>query len=297
MLGRGGFLSTPSESIIAQVIVDGILTGSLYALIAIGLAMIWGIVEVINFAHGEFLMISAFLAYFLYIYLGVDPLLSIPLAFATSFMLGYAVQKGIINRILEAPFLSQIFATFALVLIMRNGFFVALGPDIRSVHVWYSEAVLDLFGIRVSVVKLLAAFIFIAATVLLHVFLTRTYLGTAMRAISQDRVAAALMGVDVKKVYAIAFGIGAGLAGIGGALLVSFYYIFPEMGIPFTLIAFISVVLGGFGNILGPAIGAIIIGLTQSIGAIAIDPSMKDILVYLLFLAILLIKPTGIISR
>jgi len=290
-------LSTPSESIIAQVIVDGILTGSLYALIAIGLAMIWGIVEVINFAHGEFLMISAFLAYFLYIYLGVDPLLSIPLAFATSFMLGYAVQKGIINRILEAPFLSQIFATFALVLIMRNGFFVALGPDIRSVHVWYSEAVLDLFGIRVSVVKLLAAFIFIAATVLLHVFLTRTYLGTAMRAISQDRVAAALMGVDVKKVYAIAFGIGAGLAGIGGALLVSFYYIFPEMGIPFTLIAFISVVLGGFGNILGPAIGAIIIGLTQSIGAIAIDPSMKDILVYLLFLAILLIKPTGIISR
>lgn len=290
-------MSTPSESIIAQVIVDGILTGSLYALIAIGLAMIWGIVEVINFAHGEFLMISAFLAYFLYIYLGVDPLLSIPLAFATSFMLGYAVQKGIINRILEAPFLSQIFATFALVLIMRNGFFVALGPDIRSVHVWYSEAVLDLFGIRVSVVKLLAAFIFIAATVLLHVFLTRTYLGTAMRAISQDRVAAALMGVDVKKVYAIAFGIGAGLAGIGGALLVSFYYIFPEMGIPFTLIAFISVVLGGFGNILGPAIGAIIIGLTQSIGAIAIDPSMKDILVYLLFLAILLIKPTGIISR
>jgi len=290
-------LSTPSESIIAQVIVDGILTGSLYALIAIGLAMIWGIVEVINFAHGEFLMISAFLAYFLYIYLGVDPLLSIPLAFATSFMLGYAVQKGIINRILEAPFLSQIFATFALVLIMRNGFFVALGPDIRSVHVWYSEAVLDLFGIRVSVVKLLAAFIFIAATIFLHMFLTRTYLGTAMRAISQDRVAAALMGVDVKKVYAIAFGIGAGLAGIGGALLVSFYYIFPEMGIPFTLIAFISVVLGGFGNILGPAIGAIIIGLTQSIGAIAIDPSMKDILVYLLFLAILLIKPTGIISR
>ncbi|MEM2203552.1 MAG: branched-chain amino acid ABC transporter permease [Sulfolobales archaeon] len=290
-------MSTPSESIIAQVIVDGILTGSLYALIAIGLAMIWGIVEVINFAHGEFLMISAFLAYFLYIYLGVDPLLSIPLAFATSFMLGYAVQKGIINRILEAPFLSQIFATFALVLIMRNGFFVALGPDIRSVHVWYSEAVLDLFGIRVSVVKLLAAFIFIAATIFLHMFLTRTYLGTAMRAISQDRVAAALMGVDVKKVYAIAFGIGAGLAGIGGALLVSFYYIFPEMGIPFTLIAFISVVLGGFGNILGPAIGAIIIGLTQSIGAIAIDPSMKDILVYLLFLAILLIKPTGIISR
>ncbi len=290
-------MSTPSEAIIAQVIVDGILTGSLYALIAIGLAMIWGIVEVINFAHGEFLMISAFLAYFLYIYLGVDPLLSIPLAFATSFMLGYAVQKGVINRILEAPFLSQIFATFALVLIMRNGFFVALGPDIRFVHVWYSEAVLDLFGIRVSAVKLLAAFIFIAATVLLHMFLTRTYLGTAMRAISQDRVAAALMGVDVKRVYAIAFGIGAGLAGMGGALLVSFYYIFPEMGIPFTLIAFISVVLGGFGNILGPAIGAIIIGLTQSIGAIVIDPSMKDILVYLLFLAILLIKPTGIISR
>lgn len=290
-------MPTPSEAIIAQIIIDGILTGCLYALIAVGLAMIWGIVEVINFAHGEFLMISAFLAYFLYIYLGIDPLLSIPLAFATSFILGYAVQRGIINRVLEAPFFSQIFATFALVLIVRNSFFVALGPDIRSLHTWYSEAILDLFGIRVSVIKLLIAFIFIAATISLHLFLTKTYLGTAMRAISQDRVAAALMGVDVKRVYAIAFGIGVGLAGIGGAILTSFYYVFPEMGIPFTLIAFIAVVLGGFGNIVGPAIGAVIIGLTQSIGAVVIDPSMKDILVYLLFLAILLIRPTGIISR
>ena len=286
-----------SEIIFAQAIVDGLLMGSLYALIAIGLAMIWGIVEIINFAHGEFLMIASFLSYFLFIYLGIDPLISIPLAFLTTFGLGYLVQKGIINRILEAPFLAQIFATFALLLIIRNGFFVAFGPDIRSVTTWYSEATIDLYGIKVSIVKLFATTIVIIATVLLHLFLTRTYLGTAMRALSQDKTAAQLMGIDIKKVYAIAFGLGAGLAGIGGALLTSFYYVFPEMGVPFTLIAFISVVLGGFGNILGPAIGAVIIGVLQSIGALIMTPSMKDILVYIVFLAILLIKPTGIFSR
>jgi len=286
-----------SEIIFAQAIVDGLLMGSLYALIAIGLAMIWGIVEIMNFAHGEFLMIASFLSYFLFIYLGIDPLISIPLAFLTTFGLGYLVQKGIINRILEAPFLTQIFATFALLLIIRNGFFVAFGPDIRSATTWYSEATIDLYGIKVSIVKLFATTIVIIATILLHLFLTRTYLGTAMRALSQDKTAAQLMGIDIKKVYAIAFGLGAGLAGIGGALLTSFYYVFPEMGVPFTLIAFISVVLGGFGNILGPAIGAVIIGVLQSIGALIMTPSMKDILVYIVFLAILLIKPTGIFSR
>jgi branched-chain amino acid transport system permease protein len=286
-----------SEIIFTQAIVDGLLMGSLYALIAIGLAMIWGIVEIINFAHGEFLMIASFLSYFLFIYLGIDPLISIPLAFLTTFGLGYLVQKGIINRILEAPFLAQIFATFALLLIIRNGFFVAFGPDIRSVTTWYSEATIDLYGIKISIVKLFATTIVIIATILLHLFLTRTYLGTAMRALSQDKTAAQLMGIDIKKVYAIAFGLGAGLAGIGGALLTSFYYVFPEMGVPFTLIAFISVVLGGFGNILGPAIGAVIIGVLQSIGALIMTPSMKDILVYIVFLAILLIKPTGIFSR
>jgi branched-chain amino acid transport system permease protein len=286
-----------SEIIFAQAIVDGLLMGSLYALIAIGLAMIWGIVEIINFAHGEFLMIASFLSYFLFIYLGIDPLISIPLAFLTTFGLGYLVQKGIINRILEAPFLAQIFATFALLLIIRNGFFVAFGPDIRSATTWYSEATIDLYGIKISIVKLFATTIVIIATILLHLFLTRTYLGTAMRALSQDKTAAQLMGIDIKKVYAIAFGLGAGLAGIGGALLTSFYYVFPEMGVPFTLIAFISVVLGGFGNILGPAIGAVIIGVLQSIGALIMTPSMKDILVYIVFLAILLIKPTGIFSR
>jgi len=286
-----------SEIIFAQAIVDGLLMGSLYALIAIGLAMIWGIVEIINFAHGEFLMIASFLSYFLFIYLGIDPLISIPLAFLTTFGLGYLVQKGIINRILEAPFLAQIFATFALLLIIRNGFFVAFGPDIRTVTTWYSEATIDLYGIKISIVKLFATTIVIIATILLHLFLTRTYLGTAMRALSQDKTAAQLMGIDIKKVYAIAFGLGAGLAGIGGALLTSFYYVFPEMGVPFTLIAFISVVLGGFGNILGPAIGAVIIGVLQSIGALIMTPSMKDILVYIVFLAILLIKPTGIFSR
>ena len=287
-------LITPETLI--QVIIDGLLTGTLYALVAVGLAMIWGIVEIINFAHGEFLMIAAFLSYFLYISLGVDPLLSIPLTFATCFVLGYLIQRFIINKILEAPFLSQIFATFALVLIIRNSFFVGLGPEIRSITTWYSEAVVDVHGIRIGIVKMFIAIIAIFSILLLHRFL-KTFLGTAMRALSQDKTAALLMGVDIKNVYSLAFGIGAGLAGISGALLASFYYIYPEMGVPFTLIAFISVVLGGFGNILGPAIGAIIIGLVQGLGAIILTPSMKDILVYIVFLIILLIRPTGIFSR
>lgn len=287
---------TSLEAII-QATIDGLLTGALYALIAIGLAMIWGIVEIINFAHGEFLMIASFLSYFLYTYLGIDPIASIPLAFATSFALGFLVQKFIINRILDAPFLSQVFATFALLLILRNGFFVAMGPDVRAIYTWYSEYVIDLYGIRIGLVKVIAVVIVVISVILLHLFLTRTFLGTAMRGLSQDKTAAQLIGVNIKNVYSLAFGIGAGLAGISGALLASFYYIYPEMGVPFTLIAFIAVVLGGFGNILGPALGAIIIGLVQNLGALIVSPSMKDILVYLVFLFILLIKPTGIISR
>ncbi|MEZ0290661.1 MAG: branched-chain amino acid ABC transporter permease [Sulfolobales archaeon] len=286
-----------SGSLLAQVIVDGLLTGALYALAALGLALIWGIVEVINFAHGEFIMISSFLAYFLYIYLGLDPLISIPFSFITSFSLGYLVQSTIINRILEAPFLSQIFATFALLLILRNGFYVLMGPDIKTISVSYSEEIVDLMGVRVSVVKLIIAIVALVSTVALYLFLTRTFIGSAMRAISQDRVAAYLVGVNVKRTYSLAFGIGAGLAGITGSLLASFYYIYPEMGVPFTLIAFIAVVLGGFGNIIGPVIGAIIIGVTQSIGAIILSPSMKDVLVYILFLLFLFFRPSGIFKR
>ncbi|MEM3975055.1 MAG: branched-chain amino acid ABC transporter permease [Ignisphaera sp.] len=286
-----------SGTLLAQVIVDGILTGALYALAALGLALIWGVVEVINFAHGEFIMIGSFLAYFLFIYLGLDPLLSIPLSFLVGFALGYLIQLGIINRILEAPFYSQIFATFAILLILRNSFYVALGPDVRSLSTWYSEEVVEIWGVRISFIKIIIAIVAVASIILLHLFLSKTFLGSAMRAMSQDRVAARLIGVNVKRTYSLAFGISTGLAGVAGSLLASFYYIYPEMGVPFTLIAFISVVLGGFGNIIGPVIGAFIIGITQNIGAIILIPSMKDVLVYILFLAFLLLRPTGIFKR
>ncbi len=280
-----------------SAIVDGIMIGSIYSLIAMGLALIWGIMDVINFAQGDYMMLGAFLTFWLYTLAGVDPLISIPLSFVTVFALGFITQKAVIDRILDAPMVSQITATFALLLIIRYGAEVVFGPYTRRMTVGYLNEILRFGNVVIPLSRLVAFSISIAVTAVLFLFLKMTYTGIAMRAVSQNREAAYLMGINVERMYWISFGIGVGISAIGGTLLATFYPIHPEMGAFFTLLAFVIVVFGGFGSVFGAYISGIIIGVTESVSALFITPTLKDVVAFLLFIVVILVKPTGLFGK
>ncbi len=283
--------------ILASAIMDGLLIGGAYALVAMGLAMIWGVMEIINFAHGDFMMLGALLTFFFFTALGMDPVVGAIIAFTPIFVLGVLVQRGVINRILDAPLLTQIAATFAILLIIRYGVQAAFGPYTRRLVSSYSEVYIDLGFTTIPLPKLL---IFVTSLIilgLLYLLLHRTDLGIAIRATSQDRRVAQLMGINVSRIYDVTFGIGVGVAAIGGGLVALFYPIFPEMGGFFALIAFIAVVLGGFGSVYGAYAGGLIIGVAESVSALFIEPALKDVVAFLIFILIILVKPTGLFGK
>jgi len=275
-------------------VINGVLIGSIYSLIAMGLALIWGVMDIINFAHGDFMMLGAFTTYWLLALAGLDPMLSIPISFIVVFGLGFLTQKFIIEKILHAPLVSQITATFALLLIIRYGAEAFFGPFTRRVVTSYTGEIVHFGPISFPLTRGIAFIASIAVTIALYLFLTRTYIGTALRAVSQNREAAQLLGIDVKMMYRLAFGLGVGIAAIGGTLLSTFYPIYPEMGAFFCLIAFIIVVFGGFGSVFGAYISGIIIGVAECVSALFIPPTLKDVVAFGLFIAMILIKPTGL---
>ncbi len=281
---------------LAAAVVDGILTGSVYAMVGVGLALIWGVMEVINFAHGDYMMLGALTAYFLYL-AGIDPLASTVVAFVVVFVLGVLTQRTVINRILDAPLLTQIAATFAVLLIIRYGVEAALGPYTRRIPSWYADVIYRVGPITIPLAKLIAFIASLIVALGLYIFLFKTDTGIALRATSQNREVAQLMGINVKRMYDLAFGIGVGIAGVGGAILSLFYPIFPEMGGFFALIAFIVVVLGGFGSVFGAYVGAMIIGVVESVSALFVNPALKDVVAFIIFLLIILFKPTGLFGR
>lgn len=279
------------------MIVTGVLLGLLYALASVGLTLIWGIIEVVNFAQADFLMLGMFSAYWLHELWGLDPLLSIPFAFAATALLGALIQHFAINKILDAPALTQVAVTFAFILIIRHAALILWGPDSRSITTWYSEKSLLVGGVLISYPMLLSSIAAALSTLFLFLFLTRTDTGIALRAAAQDRAVAQIYGVDVKKMYTLAFAIGVGITGLAGALFSTIYWLMPEVGHIFGLLMFTIVVLGGFRSLLGSFVGGLIVGVVQCLSAFYITPSMKDIPVYLIFLIVLVIKPSGLFAR
>jgi len=279
---------------VANAVVSGILIGSVYSLVGMGLALIWGIMDVINFAQGDYMMLGAFVTYWAFTLAGVDPLLSVPLSFLVTFALGVLTQRVVIERVLDAPMVSQITATFALLLMIRYGAEAAFGPYTKRIYVPYADVIFRFGTISLQLPRLVAFFVSLGVAVAFYVFLKTTYTGVALRAVSQNRMAAYLMGINVRKMYWIAFGIGVGISAVGGTLVATFLPIHPEMGGFYALIAFIVVVFGGFGSVFGAYISGIIIGVTESVSALFISPSLKDVVAFLLFIAIILVKPTGL---
>lgn len=283
-------------NVLMQAIISGILVGGVYALIGIGLTIIFGVMRVINFAHGELMMVGMYMTYFLFTLAGIDPFVSIVITIPLMFVFGGILQKVFINRIIGTLPQNQILLTIGLGLIMSNSIMLAFTSDYKILTTSYSSSSVSIAGISVSEPLAISFLITVVITAALYWFLMKTDMGQAIRATSQDREAAQLMGINVKRMSILAFGLGASLAGTAGALISPTYYIFPQVGSAFTLKAFVIVVLGGMGSIIGATLGGIIIGVVESVGAVTISSDWKDVLVFTIFLLVLLVKPSGLMG-
>ncbi len=282
--------------VLLQAIASGLLMGFVYALIAAGLSLIFGLMEIVNFAHGEFLMLSMFTTFWLALLFGIDPLVSVPICAALLFLLGALVYKGIISRILRAPMLAQIFATFGLGVFLRSTAQFLWTADYRILPNHVLSGRLDLGGIFLSWPQVVASFAALAAVLALYLFVMRTETGLAIQATSEDREAAALMGIPGDRMYLLGWGIGSSCVGIAGALLANFLPIFPDVGFLFALPAYVAVALGGFGSIVGALAAGVIIGLVEAVGGLFV-PSFKYVAVFALYLAVVLFRPQGLFGR
>jgi branched-chain amino acid transport system permease protein len=280
-----------------QSVLSGVLIGGVYALVGIGLTIIFGVMRVINFAHGELVMIGMYLTWIIFTGLAIDPFVSILISIPAMFAVGALIQKTLINRVLGALPENQILLTVGLGLVLSNLVMLFFTSDYRILTTSYSSSTLRLAGLSVSTPLAISFAITSAITALLYWFLLKTDTGQAIRATAQDRDAAQLMGINVKRMSLLAFGIGAALAGTAGALISPTYYIFPQVGGVFTLKAFVIVVLGGMGSVLGATLGGVIIGVTESLAAVYISAGMKELFVYVLFLIVLLFRPAGLLGR
>jgi len=280
-----------------QSTLSGILVGGVYALIGVGLTLIFGVMRVINFAHGDLLMLGMYLTWVLFKFAGLDPYVALLITAPVLFAWGALLQKLFINRVLGALPQNQILLTIGLGLIMSNSVMLVATSDYRILTTSYSSSSYHVAGLSVSQALLASFGVTAAITTALFWFLARTDTGQAIRATAQDRDAAQLMGIDVRRMSVLAFGMGTALAGIAGALLAPTYYIFPQVGGPFTLKAFVVVVLGGMGSVGGATLGGVLIGVTESLAAVYVASGLKELVVYVLFLLVLLLKPAGLLGK
>jgi branched-chain amino acid transport system permease protein len=283
--------------ILVQSLISGILIGGVYALIGIGLTIIFGVMRVINFAHGELLMLGMYGTYFLFTQFHIDPFVSIIITMPAMFLYGAFLQRVFINRVLNALPQNQILLTIGLGLIMSNTVMLAFTSDYKILSTRYSSSSVSLYGISISLPLLVSFAITTVITVALYWFLLKTDTGQAIRATAQDREAARLMGINVRRMSIIAFGLGSALAATAGALISPTYYIFPQVGSSFTLKAFVITVLGGMGSVIGATLGGILIGIAESIGGVYFGSGWKEVVVFVLFLLVLLFKPSGLLGK
>lgn len=279
---------------ILQSVVTGILLGGIYSLIAVGLSLIWGVMRIINWAHGAMVMLSMYLTFFAYSIFGLDPLIALPFVAITMFIVGYLLQAVLIEKTLESPWISRLCATFGLMMLLESLALLVWTSDWRAVPTTYGSWTFQIGNVIISFPRFVTFSLALLMTLALHLFLNRTEIGKSIKATAQDREAAALMGINVVNIYRITFGLGLAATGVAGASLMTFYYVFPKVGFPFALTAYIVCVLGGLGKLKGAIVGGLIIGVAQTVGAYLISPEYKMVVSFAIFLGILYFKPGGI---
>ena len=287
--------------LLLQAIANGLQMGMLYALVAVGLTIIWGLMEMINFAHGDFMMLGMFGAWWVSSQFGLDPLLmGIPIALVM-YGVGVLVYRGLMQRVQRGEVFTQIFATFGLLLLIQNSVIAVFASDYRflnnTVLTNLSGANLNLFGLRLGVPLLLGGLIGLVLFVALYLVIERTEFGIALQATSEDREAAMLVGIKPQRMYAAAWGLGAALVAIAGVILANFFAVYPQVGLTFTILAYAIVALGGFGSILGTLVAALLVGVVESVTALYLPAAFKHAFVFAAYLAIGLFRPQGLFGR
>lgn len=289
--------------ILSYAVTNGLLLGCIYGGVALGLSLIFGVLRIVNFAHGSFLMLSLYISFWSWSILGLDPYLTALINVPAMFALGYFVQAVIISPLIRRESalvvepLSALLLTTGVFLVMDNAALMAFGPDVRALQAAYYMPTVMMGGIPVSGQRLLGAVAAIAITVVLTLWLRRSNLGRAIRATAQNRDAAAMSGIDVPFVYAVTFGIGCGILGLFGALIAPFMPISPSIGLAFGIKSFIVVVLGGLGSIPGCIVGGIIIGVFEAVASQYVTATSASIGSLGLFILILVFRPQGVLGR
>lgn len=279
-----------------QVLINGLLIGGIYALISIGLTLLFGVVDIVNFAHGEFVMLGMYTSYWVWVFSGMDPLVTLFISVPAMFIVGVVIQKYLFTHIMKAPPLTQIFLTVGLQLALQNGALMMFGSMTRAINFGWRESVIR-FGEFVVPVNMLVAFVLsIVMAALLFLFLSKTDLGKAMKAARLDRETAMLMGINTNRIFLIAAGISAALTGAAGTAIGTFQYVQPLAGAHFGLMAYIVVILGALGNLKGAFVGGLILGIAESMGIQYISANSGLLAAFILFLVVLMIKPNGLFS-
>ena len=273
------------------MIVGGLLLGAVYALFSSGLTLVWGMMNIVNFAHGDFVMLGMYAAFVVFTLFGVGPLAGVPFATLLLAALGVVVYFALIRDIMKGPMLAQILGTFGLALLLRYSVFWWFGADFLSLPQNIVGGTFAFWGLRIEAARLLAGIVALVVTLGLHLLLTRTALGSKMLAVAEDATAAQLMGIRPDTMQAIAWAIAA------GALIATFFYIVPTVGETLGIVAFVTVSLGGFGSVPGTLVAGLLIGVIESLSGYLIGAVYKDIVVYALFLSFLWLRPQGLMGK
>lgn len=278
-----------------QIIVNGLLMGFIYALVAVGLTLTWGVMDIINFAHGEFLMISMYTAFWMFNLFSIDPLISLPICIGLLFVIGLLTYKGIIKRVIGASGLTPLLATFGFSMFLKNFAHFLWTPNFRYINnAVVSGKVIKIGGIVIGLPQIVAAIGSIILTIVIMAFMDKTRTGKAIQATALNKNTALLMGINTNKMYAITFGLSGACVGAAGALMSTFFPIYPGSGALYSIIAFVIVALGGFGNIKGALFGGMIIGLTEALGGYYFGTQFKYALVFLVYLIVIQVRPKGL---
>jgi branched-chain amino acid transport system permease protein len=280
-----------------NIIVAGLLTGAVYGLMALGLSVIFGVIRIVNFAHGEMMVVGMYAAYLIAAKTGLDPIAALPLVTAGLFLLGYALQRGLINRYIARPEHEQFLLLLAIATIITASLLMAFGPDARNVQLDYAYDSFQLGPLLLDKVRVIAAVGAVLGVALLWGFFRLTRTGKAIRACADNQIGAQVVGLDVKRLYAVTFGLGAACVGAAGCLMLLLIDVQPYIATDYTLLAFIIVILGGLGSMPGALLGGLLVGVSEALAGFVVDPSLKSAFSFALLILVLLVRPQGLLGR
>jgi branched-chain amino acid transport system permease protein len=283
--------------LLAQVLVGGVLLGGLYALMALGLALVWGVLNIVNLSHGALIMLGAYATYYLFTGTGLDPFAALPITAIVLFVIGWLIQRGILNLVIRGPMFNTLLITFGIEVILTYLAQLLFSADFRAINPPYAGNNFRVLGITIPLMQVLAFAIAIGLTVAMWLFLLHTRVGRGIRAASQNLVAARLYGVNPRSIYALTFGIGSALAGVAGGLYGTVSQINPYIGGPLTAKSFAIAIIGGLENPLGVIVGGLVLGIVESLTALYAGSTYRDVASFGVLILVLILRPTGLLGR